>query len=153
MVSQFVEIPLRQVRVLQTGEASVKAILSLLVRDRTGVFRPVEFLMDPGSAISTMTVARAEEAGIVVPERIVEIPVRTAVGRIIQRRHPGTIRVRVPGIVGREFLWPCHFIESQDSTTSAALGLAGVLDDFRIIFDGRYSLQARYGWVRLELQR
>jgi hypothetical protein len=58
--------------------------------------------------------------------------------------------VRVPGLEGREFIWPCHFVEPQGRPPAAALGLAGVIQDLRIIFDGTYALEARYGWLVLE---
>jgi hypothetical protein len=58
--------------------------------------------------------------------------------------------MRIPGIEGREFIWPCHFVRDVGSTSPGLLGLPGVLDDVRIIFDGAYSLEAPHGWLIVE---
>jgi hypothetical protein len=59
----------------------------------------------------------------------------------------------MPGLHGWTFDWPCHFVAHQGPPPKAVLGLAGVLDDLRIILDGTYALEAPYGWLILERRR
>jgi hypothetical protein len=143
-------VPLISARVQATGEITVKAVLPLLVRTARGRFKPLDFLVDTGSSVTTIAVTKAERAGIVVPNKSLELDVQTGAGPLIQRRHPGHITVQVPGLEGWQFVWPCHFVEYEARPPIAALGLAGVLNDFRLTFDGSYALDAPYGWLILE---
>jgi hypothetical protein len=122
-----------------------------LVRTGQGDFAPLRFLVDSGSSLTTIAVSRANTLGLIVPEKVVALKVQTGAGRVEQRRHPGRITVRLPGLPGRQFFWPCHFVEDTGSSPPiSALSLTGVIDDLRITFDGSYSLEARYGWMLLE---
>jgi hypothetical protein len=135
---------------LVTGFTALKAVIQLQVRDQRRRFQPIDFLVDSGTNITTLSVADAEDALIPFPAQTVVLAVRTAVGEVRQRVHPGYLTVRVPGLAGREFVWPCHFVEQRGVPPTAALGLGGVLNDLRIILDGTYALEARHGWVVLE---
>jgi hypothetical protein len=147
----MLRVPLQAVRIPATGETAVKPFLRLLVHTGQGDFTPLRFLVDSGSSLTTIAVSRANTLGLIVPEKVVTLNVQTAVGRIQQRRRPGRITARVPGLPGRQFFWPCHFVEDAGgSPPISALSLTGVIDDLRITFDGSYSLEARYGWMLLE---
>jgi hypothetical protein len=72
----------------------------------------------------------------------------------------GLLRVRVVGLDSTEFVFPCFFLgdpDSQPITDPAVvaprklLGLSGVVDKVRILFDGTPSTQAPYGNLILEI--
>jgi hypothetical protein len=108
------------------------------------------FVVDSGAALTSMSVAKARRLGIALPRGAVELSVETAIGIMRQTRYPGRIQGRVVGLEGWTFDWPCHFVAHQGPAPKAVLGLAGVLDDLRIILDGTYALEAPYGWLILE---
>jgi hypothetical protein len=78
---------------------------------------------------------------------------RPALGPFIskQRVRLGKIGVRVPELTSRMFHWNCHFVEPPHAPHMALLGLEGVLNDLRLIFDGTYSLENPYGVLILEI--
>jgi hypothetical protein len=119
-------------------------------RNRHHEFKEIEFQVDSAANVTTIPIATAEAKRLPIPTNVIELEARTAVGKVRQRVHAGRLTVRVPGLVGREFVWPCHFVEAQGEPPPALLGLAGVLDDLRIPFDGTYALEAPYGWLVLE---
>jgi hypothetical protein len=110
----------------------------------------VEFRVDTGSDVTTLSVAKARELGLSVPRKAIEFNVEAATGQVRQVRHPGRIQGKVFGLDGWDFDWPCHFVEHQGPGPKPLLGLAGVLDDLRIGLDGSYSLESPYGWLHLE---
>jgi hypothetical protein len=122
----------------------------LEIRTRRHEFRTVDFLLDSGANVTAIPTSAARDWDIPFSHKAIELEVRTALGRARQVVHPGDITVRVPGLEGREFIWPCHFVEHAGSPPSPVLGLAGVLQDLRIIFDGTYSQDAPYGSLILE---
>jgi hypothetical protein len=125
-------------------------VLRIQVRNRVGRWESIDFLVDTGSSVTTIPVLLASKHALLIPGRSVEIPVRTIAGRIMQRRRVGTVVARIPGLQPYQFTWPCHFIEAPQSPANAALGLAGVLDDLRLSFDGTYRDEAPYGTLTLE---
>jgi hypothetical protein len=143
-------IPLEDVRDPVLGLMGYRARTTLSVRTRTGRFDQIIFHIDPGASITTIAVSQAATLGLVVPERSVELVVNTAVGRVRQRRRPGFIYVRIPGFPGRTFQWPCHFVEHTGPPPKTALGLAGVLNDLHLIYDGNYRSAAPHGTLTLE---
>jgi hypothetical protein len=153
VTGRTVRVPLVSASVRATGETVIKAVLSLLIETRQGRLKPIDFPVDSGSSITTIAIADATQTGIAVPAQVVNLDVTTATGKTRQRRRPGRISVQIPGLEGCRFVWPCHFIEYQTTPPTSALGLAGVLDDLRIIFDGSYALEAPYGWLILEERR
>lgn|SRR5262245_21129230 len=146
---RIVRQPLAGAR-LPTGFVGVKARIELLVRSRFGTFEPLRFQVDSAANVTSIPVTRARNSRIAIPAKTIEINVRTSAGTVRQRVHPGRITVRVPGLPGGDFSWPCHFVEQAGDVPTALLGLSGVLDDLRITFDGRYSADAPYGWLVLE---
>jgi hypothetical protein len=116
-------------------------------------------MVDSATAITSMSAVSAAELLIPFPRTTINLSVRTAAGRDRQVRHPGYITVRIPGMEGREFRWPCHFVQQHwpspgatqgKRSVHALLGLAGVLDDLRILLDGSYAFDAPHGCVILE---
>lgn len=141
--------------ILATGFIALQSTVELLIRTTKG-FEPLQFLIDPGAVLTTIPASFARELGIPLPLKSTNLRVRTAGGTVWQKVYPVHLRVRIPAFAGREFVWPCHFVEpstgAADSETlsRALLGLGGVLNDLRIIFDGGYALDAPHGCVILE---
>lgn len=148
-----IRIPLQGSRIRATGETAVKAVLPISVKTQQGPFEPFEFLIDTGSSVSTIPLTVARRLHVLIPRRTITIEVQTAAGMVRQRRHPGQLVARVPGFEGKPFVWPCHFVDHPSAPPVCALGLAGVLNDLKITFDGTYALEAPYGWLVLERQR
>jgi hypothetical protein len=144
-------IPL-SVRSIKTGARIIQARVSLLLQSSEPALIPVDFIVDPGCGISTMPRLLAEENGIPIPPRntIKEISVRLSTGTGVQRVRFGQIGVRVPGFSGRIFFWNCHFVEPPHAPYMSLLGLDGVLNDLRLIFDGTYSMESPYGQLIVE---
>ena len=149
-----VRIPL-SVRSIKTGARVIQARVTLLLQSSEPSLVPVDFIVDPGCGITSMPRLVAEEHGIPIPARttITKISVRSSTGSSVQRVRLGKIGVRVPGLSGRIFYWNCHFVEPPHAPYMSLLGLDGVLNDLRLIFDGTYSIENPYGQLVLELTR
>jgi hypothetical protein len=146
-----IRIPLQRVSVPAMGEIGMKAILEAEIRLPSGRFKMLQFLVDTGSTITTIPIARAQGLGLVVPTRTYRMAIQSASGVIVQQRRPGRISLRIPGLGETVFDWPYHFVEYEIATPPiSALGLAGLLNDLRLTFDGSYSLEARYGFLQIE---
>ena len=135
---------------IATGIRGLQAPLRLEIRTRHHDFRTVDFLMDSGAKVTSISAAAARDWHIPFSQKAIELELRTVLGRVRQRVHPGQITVRIPGLEGREFTWPCHFVEHKGSPPPQVLGLAGILQDLRIIFDGAHTQDAPYGCLILE---
>jgi hypothetical protein len=150
MVSRrSVRWPLETIR-LSSGFIGIRAVIPLRVRTQQRHFETLRFQVDSGTSITTMSITEARNSGIAVPTKSVLVNVRTATGKVRKRVHPGHITVRIPGLEGREFYWPCHFVDYKDSSQCALLGPAGVINDLRITLEGTYALEAPHGWVIME---
>ena len=146
-----VRLPLQRVPVPTMGDIGMKTILKAELRLPNGRFKALQFLVDSGSSITTIPVPRAQGLGLALPSRVDSVEIQSAGGIILQRRRPGRIKLRIPGFNGIIFDWPCHFVEHESSSPPiSALGLAGILNDLRLTFDGTYSLDARYGFLQIE---
>jgi hypothetical protein len=146
---RVVRKPLEGVR-LTTGFIALKALVEFQVRTRNRAFEPLLFQVDSGTNVTTIPLVTAERLRILIPTKTIELDVHTAAGKLRQRVHPTYLTFRHPEMTGRDFVWPCHIVAYPGLPPAAALGLAGVLDDLRIVLDGTYTVAARYGWVILE---
>jgi hypothetical protein len=147
---RVVRIPLESYRVPGIAQPFLRAMLTLWVRTQTRQFADLRVRVDSGAAITTVSLGPAQGLGLLIPKKTVEFQVETATGKARQVRHPGRITVRLAEFPGREFNWPCHFLEHQGVPPQPVLGLTGVLDDLRICLDGSYTLEAPYGSLVLE---
>ena len=147
-----VRIPLQR-KSVKTGARVIQAKLELLLQTNEPGFATVDFIVDPGCGITSMPRILAEDRGIPIPskDKIKIITVRTPTGNSQQRVRLGKIGVRVPGLASRIFYWSCHFVEPPSAPYMALLGLEGVLNDLRLIFDGTYSIEYPYGVLILEV--
>jgi hypothetical protein len=125
-------------------------LLETEIRTRHQEFKPLVFQVDSGTNVTSIPIVTAQQVGLLIPQKIVELDVQTAVGKVRQRIHPGYIAVRISGLEGRTYIWPCHFVEHEGNPPQALLGLSGVIDDLDIGFTGDYALEARYGWLVLK---
>jgi hypothetical protein len=125
-------------------------VLKLWVRTGTQLLREIPFVVDTGAAVTTLSASEATKLGIPVPRKAFEFTLETATGPARQIRYPGRLRGRILGLAQWDFDWACHFVVHQGPPPQAALGLADVINDVRITFDGRYMLEAPYGWLILE---
>jgi hypothetical protein len=139
-------------RAIETGARVIQAKLKLLIQTSKPGFALVDFIVDPGCGITSLPRIVAEQRGIPVPSdvNIKTINIRTAAGSSKQRVRLGKIGVRVPALASRTFFWGCHFVEPPHSPHMALLGLKGVLNDLRLIFDGTYAIENPYGVLILE---
>jgi hypothetical protein len=71
----------------------------------------------------------------------------------------GLLRARIVGLDGVDFNFPCFFLGDPDASSSVSqaattprtlLGLTGVVDKVRILFDGTPTPAALYGNLVLE---
>jgi hypothetical protein len=148
--------PLAYRRIARTGDIALRAELTLEIQTSTLNWESVDFLVDTGTEISTMPARRARHLGIPFPEN--PIPGLLLNNRPIEIR-AGSIRARLLGLDHAEFDFPCYFLGDPDQPVDplnpsklprSLLGLSGVLDKFRILFDGTPSPDYPRGFFRLE---
>ncbi len=151
MVNERVlRVPLVHYRVRGVEQVLVRAMLTLMVRVGPKRLEELEVLVDTGTPLTTIPVAVARKAGLVIPTRKIELELVTATGKARQIRHPGRIQGKIMGLDGWDFDWPCHFAEHDGPPPTAQLGPVGVIDNFRLTFDGQYSLESPHGWLIVE---
>ncbi len=149
------ELPLLSKKVWATGDLVLRAELDLLIRDDNGVWRPETFRVDSGTEMTSMAATRARALDLPMPRN----PIVLAVNGIRRTVRPGLIRARVVGMDDTEYTLPCFFLGNPDATTDPnqppfaarnLLGLTGVVDKLRILFDGTPSPNARRGVMVVE---
>ena len=143
-----IEIPLINRILHTTGDKVLQARLILEVRNNRGLWVPFEFVVDPGTEMTTMSAEDARRRDLPIPKQ----PVRGLALRSQEVRR-GLLRVRIPGLSATEYEFPCYFLGDPNIPTTDPknlLGLTGVIDHIRIIFDGTRSLSAPYGLLILE---
>lgn len=150
MVRRSVRTPLES-KLLPTGYTGLRAEVELQVRTRLHRYAVLLFTVDPGSNVTTIPVSVAKDYELFLPEKSIPCQIKTATGLAIRQVRAALITVRVPGLDGRDFMWPCHFVDAAaGDDLNPLLGLGGVLNDLRIIFDGTYAQEAPYGRLILE---
>jgi hypothetical protein len=142
------EIPLSYRKLVSTGDVVLHAELSLEVKTNQSSWQTVRFLVDPGTEMTTMPAEVATSRDLPVPKR----PVRGLALRGQEVRR-GFLRARIPGLDATEYLFPCYFLGDPNvpmADPKNLLGLTGVIDHVRLIFDGIKSLSAPYGVLVVE---
>jgi hypothetical protein len=116
----------------------------------------VIFLVDPGTEMTTLPAARAKQLGIPFPQK--PVPRLGITGKSAEVR-AGVIRARVDGMDPTEYVFPCYFIGDPDAPFDtqrpprfprSLLGLSGVVDKIRILFDGTPTAMAPHGLMVIE---
>ena len=148
-------VPLLSKKIWATGDIVLRAELELLIRDENGILRPETFRVDSGTEMTSMAAARAKVLGLPMPLD----PIFLDINGIKREVRPGLILAQVVGMGGIEHVFPCYFLGNPHATpdpnqprvaTRNLLGLTGVLNEFRILFDGTPSANARYGVMVIE---
>jgi hypothetical protein len=135
------EVPLLSKKVWATGDIVLRAELDLLIRDDNGISRPETFRVDSGTEMTSMAAARAKALNIPMPKNSIFLDING----IRREVRPGLIRAQIVGMDGTEHVFPCYFLGSPDASPDPnqpqvmarnLLGLTGVVDKLRILFDG-----------------
>jgi hypothetical protein len=149
------EVPLIGRRIVATGDIVLRAELDLLLRDQQGALRPVTFRVDSATDMSTMPAWLARQFNLPLPKDRVPNLVHTS-GLTVRN---GVLRARVAGMNPIEYPFPCYFLGDPDVLPDPSqspilfrslLGLTGVVDKIRLLFDGRPSASARFGLLVVE---
>jgi hypothetical protein len=142
------EVPLTYRRLRSTGDVVVHAELALELKTDRGNWETVTFVIDPGTEMTTMPTADAQNRGLPLPKR----PVSGLNFQGLEVRS-GLLRARIPGMDSSEYVFPCYFLGDPNSTPlrpRSLLGLTGVIDRFDSSSTAhpRLSLRKAFSWSR-----
>jgi hypothetical protein len=152
------EVPLRYRTLYATGDVLLRAELDLLLKDNSGGWRTEAFLVDSGAEMTTMPAWLARQLDLPMPQRAAPGAIHMQTGLEIRS---GYLRVRVAGMDPTEYAFPCLFLGDPGTPIPAGrqpglprklLGLPGVIDKIRILFDGMPTPGAPYGNLIAEKQ-
>lgn len=129
---------------------SFRARVEAEVRDRYGVWTPVDFIVDTGASATIVSAEWARDQRIALPDETATVPVRTAAGVVRSTVRDGELRLRFPQLPGHVFRLYCVFSESMPAATPPLLGLNDFLDVFRLTFDGAARPDAVMGTIQHE---
>jgi Aspartyl protease len=150
------ERPLLAKTIALTGDIALRAELALRIKTNSQSWEPVNFLVDPGTEMTTLPAARAKQLGIPFPQK--PVPRLGITGKNAEVR-AGLIRARVDGMDPHDYVFPCYFIGDPDAPFDpnrpprfprSLLGLSGVVDKIRILFDGTPTATAPHGLMVIE---
>ena len=150
------ERPLLAKTIPLTGDIALRAELTLRIKTNSQSWEPVNFLVDPGTEMTTLPAARAKQLGIPFPQK--PVPRLGITGKSAEVR-AGLIRARVDGMDPTEYVFPCYFVGDPDAPFDpnqpprfprSLLGLSGVVDKIRILFDGTPTATAPHGLMVIE---
>jgi hypothetical protein len=142
------ELPLIHRKLQTTGDEVVHAELTLELKSNQGTWEAMTFRVDTGTEVTTMSASDAIRRNLPIPKR----PVR---GLALQGQEvrAGLLRARVVGMDQTEYTFPCYFVGDPDVPLPNAknlLGLTGVINQVRIIFDGATPPGAPHGVLVVE---
>lgn len=129
---------------------SFRARVAAEVRDRTGVWTPVDFIVDTGASATIASAAWARDQRLALPDETSTVSVRTAAGLARSTVRDGELRLRFPPLPGHVFRLYCVFSEAMPAATPPLLGLNDLLDVFRLTFDGSPRPDAPMGSMLFE---
>ncbi len=115
---------------------------------------PMPFRIDPGASCSAISLKRAEELSLLRDEdKQIDLKSRTASeAETIRRIRIGVLVARIPKLRTNPFKWPIVFYPNWPATTPLLLGLAGVISDLNIEFNGTPNAMSEYGSVTIGLR-
>ncbi|HMC63400.1 MAG TPA: hypothetical protein VKI65_00520 [Gemmataceae bacterium] len=150
------EQPLNHQILWNTGDLILRAELDLLLKDNQGNWHAKTFRVDTASDMTTMPAHDARRLGLPIPGN--PVPLRHEQTGLEIRS--GYLRCQVVGMDQTEYAFPCFFLGDPglppDPNAPPAtlprylLGLSGVVDKVRILFDGGPGPGAPYGYVIVE---
>jgi hypothetical protein len=109
------------------------------------------FLVDSGTEMTTMSAAEARKLDLPIPRRPVLNLKHTQTGLEVRA---GLLRARIVGLDATEFVFPCYFLGDPSlpppPQVRNLLGLSGVIDQIRLVFDGTPGPNAAHGRLIVE---
>jgi hypothetical protein len=142
------ELPLVYRTLKTDGDVVVRAELKLELKTNQGTWETVRFRVDPGTEMTTMMAAHAKQRNLPMPRR--PVPGMAFEGQGVRS---GLLRARIVGMDPTEYIFPCYFLGDPDVPVAKPrnlLGLTGVINQVRFLFDGPTSLLAPYGVLVVE---
>lgn len=152
------EVPLKYRMLSATGDILLRAELRLLLKDNTGGWKAETFLVDSGTEITTVPAVLAQQLALAMPQKAVRGAAHAQTGLEVRS---GVLRARVVGLDTTEYSFPCLFLGDPQVPVPAGppaaiprklLGLPGVIDKIRLLFDGTSAPGAPYGNLVVEKQ-
>jgi hypothetical protein len=134
--------------VRSTGDVVLRAEFELELKTNHGTWVTVKFVVDSGTEMTTMMAADAKDRNLPMPRR--PVPGMAFQGQSIRA---GLLRARIVGMDATEYIFPCYFLGDPDVPVAKPrnlLGLTGVINQVRFIFDGATSLGAPHGILVVE---
>jgi hypothetical protein len=150
------EVPLLRRFLRATGQTLLRAELELWLRDAQNVLQTATFRIDSASEMTTMPASTASRLGLPMPSRPVPNLIHAQSGLEIR---DGFLRAQVNGLDGTEYFFPCFFLGDPAAAAPPGpgaqfphnlLGLTGVVDKIRIVFDGTPTPLAGHGVMIIE---
>lgn len=142
------EVPLVSRTLQTTGDDVLKAVLRLEVKNHQGIWVTIDFVVDPGTKMTTMQASKAKDQDLPIPKRpVTGLAFR---GQEVRRE---LLRARIPGLDTTEYVFPCYFLGDPNAPMADPknlLGLTAVIDKIRLTFDGTPSGAAQYGLLIVE---
>jgi hypothetical protein len=141
-----------------TGDILLRAELDLELKDNSGGWNKETFLVDSASEMTTMPAFRATQLDLPIPQKAATGVTHNQTGLELRS---GYLRVRIVGMVGTEYVFPCFFLGDPAAPVRAGqpaahprklLGLSGVVDKIRISLDGKPTPSAPHGNLIIEKQ-
>ncbi len=142
------EVPLVFRKLQTTGDLVVRAELVLAIKTDRGDWEQFPFLIDSGTEMTTMPAGEAKQQNLPMPKK----PVSGLTFQGLEVRS-GLLRAQIPGMDAAEYVFPCYFLgdpNTRSVRTRNLLGLTDVINQIRLIFDGRPSLVAQSGVLVVE---
>jgi hypothetical protein len=101
------EVPLLHRVLWSTGDLLLRAELDLQLKDKAGLWRPQNFLVDSGTEMTTMPAYDARLLDLPMPPAPAPGTVHAQTGLAF---FSGLLRVRVVGMDLTEYTFPCFFL-------------------------------------------
>jgi hypothetical protein len=142
------EVPLAYRRLRTTGDVVVHAELITAIKTDRGTWELFPFLIDSGTEMTTMAAGEAKHQNLPMPKQ----PVSALTFQGLEVRS-GLLRAQIPGMDATEYVFPCYFLGDPDARPVRPrnlLGLTGVINQIRLIFDGTPSPAALSGVLVVE---
>jgi len=142
------EVPLLSRKLASTGDDVVHAELVLEIKTDRGTWEPFTFVVDPGTEMTTMLAGEAKSEHLPIPRRPI-----AGLNLQGQEVRSGLLRARIPGMDATEYVFPCYFLGDPNVRPVRSrnlLGLTGVINQIRLIFDGITSLATPHGVLLFE---
>jgi hypothetical protein len=135
-------------------DAPLRVVAPLLVETSSGERESVPFLIDSGSSISIISLARAQLLQLRIPDQRIRRRRITETGSVSVTVRHGEIRFWLTQEQrAAPFAVPIDFDETRPAGRLPLLGLKGVINQIRWMIDGRLRPSEPHGFCLLQDQR